>query len=138
MESCCWAGTLWRTAEFGTVLLMLLNRARTWSLGWAALGLLVPWALRFTAIGLLIGVISSGQSTAIGATILYFPCSFPHWSRLSSVTRLLASFLPLHLYAGLEAVLLHDRRWGHPPELAALLVFSIVLLAATRFAYKGW
>lgn len=127
----------------GTVLLMLaLNRVLGLGLsGWAALGLLVPMgAACFTAIGLLIGVISSGQSTArSAATILYFPLLFPTLvSDLSSVTRLLASFLPtFHLYAGLEAVLLHRQAVGGIlPELAALLVFSIVLVAGTRFAYK--
>lgn len=129
--------------SLGTVLIMLaLNRA--WGLGlssWIALGLLILMgATCFTAIGLLIGVLSSGQSTARSvATIVYFPLLFPTLvSDLSDFTRLLASFFPtFHVFAGLEAVLLHGQGMGDVlVELVVLVIFSAVLLGATLLAYR--
>ncbi len=127
----------------GTVVIMvLLNRVHALGLsGWLALGALtVMGATCFTAIGLLIGVLSSGQASARSvATVLYFPLLFPTLvSDLSAFTRILAGFFPtFHLFAGLEATLLHGRGVGEIwPELLSLLLFSALLMGVTWFSYR--
>jgi ABC-2 type transport system permease protein len=129
--------------SLGTTLIMLiLNRIALSSLSSIiALGLLVLMgATSFTSIGLLIGVLVSGQSTARSvATIVYFPLLFPTLvADLSAFTRVLASFFPtFHLFSGLEAVLLHGRGVsGIWVELLILLLFSTISMGATLFAYR--
>jgi len=109
--------------------------------GWLALGVLtLLGAACFTAIGLLIGVLASGQSAARSvATVVYFPLLFPTLlSDLSSFTRVLAGFFPtFHVFAGLEAVLLHGQGVGEIwATLLALLSFLVLLMGVTFFAYR--
>lgn len=127
----------------GTVVIMIaLNRVQDLGFSsWIALSALtLLGAASFTSIGLLIGVLASGQSTARSvATITYFPLLFPTLvSDLSSFTRILASLFPtFHLFAGLESVLLHNQGVGEVgAELVALLFFSMFLMGATFFAYR--
>jgi ABC-2 type transport system permease protein len=129
--------------SLGTVgLMLLLNRvfALEWE-GLLALAALIPvGAACFTAIGLLIGVLSSGQSAARSvATVIYFPLLFPALiAELSSFTRMLAVFFPtFHLFSGLEAVLLHGGGLGVIwSELLIMLAFSLTLWGATLLAYR--
>lgn len=127
----------------GTVVIMgLLNGVHGLGLSsWIALGVLtLLGAACFTAIGLLIGVLASGQATARSiATVLYFPLLFPTLvSDLSSFTRILAGFFPtFHLFSGLEAILLHGQGVGDIwAELVSLLFFSAFLMAVTLFSYR--
>jgi ABC-2 type transport system permease protein len=127
----------------GTVVIMaILNRLQGLAFSsWIALGgLTLVGAACFTAIGLLIGVIASGQSTARSvATVIYFPLLFPTLvSDLSSLTRILAGLFPtFHLFVGLEAVLLHGQGVGGIlAELVVLLFFSTVLMGVTFLAYR--
>ncbi|HKM43141.1 MAG TPA: ABC transporter permease [Limnochordia bacterium] len=129
--------------SLGTVVIMLLlNRVLGLNYsGWIALGALaLLGGACFTAIGLLIGVLASGQSTARSvATIVYFPLLFPTLiSDLSAFTRRLAGFFPtFHVFTGLEAVLLRGQGvMGVWSELLVLLAFSIILLFATLIAYR--
>ncbi|NLL47138.1 MAG: ABC transporter permease [Firmicutes bacterium] len=127
----------------GTVAIMvILNRTHGIGLsGWLALVFLtLLGATCFTSIGLLIGVVASGQSTARSvATILYFPLLFPTLvADLSSFTRMLANLFPtFHLFTGLEAVLLHGRGVGYVWfELVVLSVFSAVLTTVAMVSYR--
>lgn len=128
--------------SIGTVFIMLLlNRALNLSLsGWLALACLTfTGAVCFTAIGLFIGVLAGGQSTARSvATMIYFPLLFPTLiADLSAFTRILASFFPtFYVFRGVEAVLLHGQGLlGILSQLAVLLGFAFVLLGTTVFAY---
>lgn len=128
--------------SFGTVFLMLfLNRVLNLGFsGWLALvSLIFTGGVCFTAIGLLIGVLSSGQSTARSvATMIYFPLLFPTLiSDLSTFTRTLASFFPTsYLFRGIEAILLHGQGMGGIwSQLVVLILFALVLLGTTFFAY---
>ena len=128
--------------SMGTVLIMLLlNRVVGIGFsGWLALGsLTLVGAVCFTAIGLLIGVLAGGQSTARSiATMIYFPLLFPTLiSDFSPFTRILASFFPtFYLFGGLEAILLHGQGVnGIWLELIALFAFSAILLGTTSLAY---
>lgn len=128
--------------SFGTVFMMLiLNRVLNLSPSGllAIASLTFTGAVCFTAIGLLIGVLASGQSTARSvATMIYFPLLFPTLiSDLSTVTRILASFFPTYyVFSGVEAVLLHGHGIsGIWSQLVVLLAFSFVLLGTTVFAY---
>ncbi len=129
---------------FCTVIVMLvINRVLGLSVSAciALVFLTLLGAACFTSIGLLIGVLASGQSTARSiATIIYFPLLFPALiSDFSTFTRTLASFFPtFHIFRGLEAILLH----GHGmtdlwTEFGILLAFSLVFLGTTIFAYKS-
>lgn len=127
----------------GTVIIMaILNGVYGLGLSnWIALAALtLMGAACFTAIGLLIGVLASGQAAARSiATVLYFPLLFPTLvSDLSSFTRILASFFPtFHLFAGLEAILLHGQGVGEIwTQLVVLLFFSMFLMGITFFAYQ--
>ncbi|NMB02040.1 MAG: ABC transporter permease [Firmicutes bacterium] len=129
--------------SLGTVLIMLiLNRVTGLSLAnWFAFVLLaLLGGICFTAIGLLIGVLASGQSTARSvATMIYFPLLFPTLiADLSDFTRLLAGFFPtFYVFTGLEALLLHGQGIGGiRMELAVILMFSSILLGTTFFAYR--
>jgi len=108
--------------------------------GWLALvSLIFTGGVCFTAIGLLIGVLSSGQSTARSvATMIYFPLLFPTLiSDLSTFTRTLASFFPtFYLFRGIEAILLHGQGMGGIlSQLVVLIIFALILLGITFFAY---
>lgn len=128
--------------SLGTVIVMLLLN-RVLNLGfssWLALvSLTFTGAVCFTAIGLLIGVLASGQSTARSvATMIYFPLLFPTLiSDLSPFTRTLASFFPTYyVFSGIEAILLHGHGMGGIwSQLAVLILFGLILLGTTFFAY---
>lgn len=129
--------------SLGTVFVMLiLNRAADLSLSGllAIASLTFIGAVCFNAIGLLIGVLAGGQSTARSvATMIYFPLLFPTLIfDLSTFTRTLASFFPtFYVFSGIEAVLLHGHGIrGIGSELAILLLFSFILLGTTFFAYR--
>lgn len=129
--------------SLGTVLIMLLLNG-AYNMGpaaWAAvLILILCGSLCFTAMGLLIGVLSKGQSAArSAAAIVYFPLLFPTLiSDLSTSTRLLAGLFPTYyLFTGLESILLHGG--GLPGiwnEFAVLAGFSVLLLAAAALAHR--
>ncbi len=129
--------------SLGTVVIMLVLN-RVFALGFSgalALGILtLVGAACFTAIGLLIGVLASGQSTARSvATVVYFPLLFPALTaELSAFTRLLANFFPtFHLFSALEAVLLHGQGVvGILLQLLLLAAFSLVLWGVTLLAYR--
>lgn len=128
--------------SFGTVFVMLILN-RVVYLGFSSLlalaSLTLVGAACFTAIGLLIGVLASGQSSARSvATMIYFPLLFPTLiSDLSTFTRILASFFPTYyVFDGLEAVLLHGHGMsGIWSQLLVLLIFSFILFVITFFAY---
>lgn len=129
--------------SFSTVLIMLfLNRVSGLSLtSWfALLSLTLIGSICFTALGLLIGVLASGQSSARSiATMIYFPLLFPTLiADLSSFTQLLASFFPtFYLFRGVEAVLVNGQGLGAVIiELGVLALFALILLGSTLFAYK--
>lgn len=129
--------------SLGTALIMLiLNGAvQLGAPSLLALGsLLLGGSLCFTGLGLLIGVLAPGQSTArSAATMLYFPLLFPTLiSDLSDFTRILASFFPtFYLFSGLEALLLQGRTLaGIGPQLGVLYLFAALILGATAYAFR--
>jgi len=126
-----------------TVVIMLaLNRVVGLTVsGWLALGTLTFFgALCFTSIGLLIGVLASGQSAARSvATMIYFPLLFPALiSDLSALTRRLAGLVPtFHVFTGLESVLLHGQGITDVlPEVLSLLVLTTALIFAARITHR--
>lgn len=126
-----------------TVVIMLaLNRVVGLTVsGWLALGTLTFFgALCFTSIGLLIGVLASGQSAARSvATMIYFPLLFPALiSDLSALTRRLAGLVPtFHVFTGLESVLLHGQGITDVlTEVLSLLVLTTALIFAARITHR--
>lgn len=129
--------------SLGTVgIMLLLNRVFGLSLSsWLALLCLsLSGGVCFTALGLLIGVASSGQSAARSiATMIYFPLLFPTLiADLSEFTRLLASVFPtFYVFTGLEAILLHNKGLGGiGKEIAIVFSFALALLGITFAAHK--
>ncbi|MDI3546629.1 MAG: type transport system permease protein [Halanaerobiales bacterium] len=102
--------------------------------------IVITGSLGFTALGLLIGVITESQSSArsIG-TVIYFPFLFPVLIKdLSAFTRQLAQLFPTYyLQQGLERVLIYQGGfkdiWFN---LVILLIFSMIILGFALIKIK--
>ncbi|MTI61525.1 MAG: ABC transporter permease [Firmicutes bacterium] len=95
----------------------------------------------FTAIGLLIGIITTSQSSArsIG-TVVYFPLLFPTLIYdLTEFTRALAGLFPTYyLFKALERILLYPKNIsGLFGDVYILLGFAVIFSILAYFIFKG-